>query len=131
MTKFGYFRVIVPGYDRLGYVTVAMLRPNKDANPQTHVAAFSFCSPVDQFVKAKGRMIAEKRLAHLRTVKVTFDMRGHIREAFNKALQLLLSNHEGYIPKWMKSTTYSEPVIINYGLRDVEFDNEVAVERAV
>jgi len=110
MNKYGYFKVQVsPGV--FGHVTVAMSRPRKDVEPQTHVAAFAFCSPKDSFNKKTGRKNAEVSLLEGRS-KVSFEYHGKIHGAFEKALDVLMLSEK--VPTWL-SKSYKLGTIL-YGL---------------
>lgn len=65
-TVFSHFRINFTNYEGLrqeGYVTLAFLRPSKDATTDTeHTVSAAFCSPYDQSSKARGREIALGRL---------------------------------------------------------------------
>jgi len=57
--KYGHFKVNTP--QGQGYITIAMLRPDK--GKRTHHASFAFCSPREKnFRKKFARHVAESRL---------------------------------------------------------------------
>lgn len=95
--KFGYFKVQLKD-SRKGFVTVAIIRPEKDNPNQDHRAAFAFCSYRDTFKKKVGRAIAEGRLlANKNTIHINHT--GTVSQVIGKALEEAIINK--IVPSWV------------------------------
>jgi hypothetical protein len=118
---------------KAGYICVALERPAKGASGlQNYKAAFSFCSPLDKFNKAKARKIATgKLLTERKKLHVGFDFdrvdNSQWQKVFETALHLgLKSTHEGkghstnsevsFAPSWLQNFL-EKNAEVSYGLR--------------
>lgn len=109
-TKFGYFFTESLTSNKAGYITVAITRPDRDDAEQRHLAAFSFCSPKDQFNKAKGRKVAEARLSSKKALEICMD--GSVSEVVEEAM--ITAIREKLVPSWVAKAYKRE--LIGYGL---------------
>jgi hypothetical protein len=109
-TKFGYFFTESLTSNKAGYITVAITRPSRETEDQQHLAAFSFCSPKDQFNKALGRKVAESRLKSKKALEIR--MQGSVADVVEEAMHTAI--REKLVPSWVAKAYKRE--LIGYGL---------------
>jgi hypothetical protein len=103
---------------RGGVITVATVRSPKD--PSVAFFGFAFCSPKDQFVKAKGREIAQRRLS---------EGLKHMRPVPGLGYDYLLGNSN---PATLKYASYkfgkpTRPYVRSLKVLDAFLDNHVSI----
>ena len=97
---------MVPTSKGMGYICMALQRPEKDSKSISYKAGFSFCSPQEgkQFSKQKARAMATGRLGtSTRTNgnRVTFESDAqNLTDVFKKGFELL--EKEGNVPSWVR-----------------------------
>jgi len=109
---FGYFKVPAEGGD--GMVCVALKRPPRGSESREFFAAFSFCSPEDNFSSKVARTRTLNQLANGGSKVLRFDRKDDkLRDIFVQALKLAMetekpnaSNHLPYddrkiAPRWL------------------------------
>jgi hypothetical protein len=100
MIKYGHYAVKIGECEcnqKTGYITIAISRPSKEDNDQTHIAGFSFCSPNDHFAKADGRERALLRMINKEGVTVVHN--GTLAEVIAKAVDTAFE--QKIVPNWL------------------------------
>lgn len=97
---------MIPTNKGIGYVCMALRRPEKDSGSISYKAAFSFCSPQEgkQFSKQKARLMATGRLATWERDsgnRVDFESNAqNLTDVFKQGFELLAKN--GNVPSWVR-----------------------------
>lgn len=99
---FGYFHVPTYNGNGSGRVCVALKRPPRDSDSKEYLAAFSFCSPLDNFSSkfARTRTLSQLANGGARVLKfnATTDSK-KLREVFVQALRLAVSTDKPNVAK--------------------------------
>jgi hypothetical protein len=94
----------------VGYICMALQRPNKDSDSVSYKAAFSFCSPQEgkRFSKQKARAMAVGRLATFDrgnspdNNRIDFDCAAdNLTDVFKYGLELV--ENVGNVPSWVRN----------------------------
>lgn len=93
---FGYFKVPTDGGD--GMVCVALKRPPRGSESREYFAAFSFCSPEDNFNSKIARTITLNRLANDGRVIQFSASSDKLRDVFVQALKLAIDTERPKAP---------------------------------
>lgn len=97
---------MVPTNKGMGYICMALQRPEKDSGSNSYKAGFSFCSPQEgkQFSKQKARAMATGRLstwARTNGNRVDFESDAqNLTDVFKHGFELL--EKEGNVPSWVR-----------------------------